>query len=221
MQEFDLAWDAGLLVHAAALLQVFGFLNRGQLMLRCFVLAGNLLYIPFYYFHPEQPLLGAIFWSSVLATAGLIGIIRLLLDRRQRPGDRNDESFLNILKVLSPGEFRRLMQMAEWHTADRSVELTRQGEAVPSLYFVTGGQVEIEKDGRSFASGPGVFIGEVSFLIGGAATATVHARTGTEYIAWPRDALRKAIQRTPTLGASMERLFNQELARKVAVSWGH
>ncbi|WP_299395201.1 cyclic nucleotide-binding domain-containing protein [Pelagibius sp.] len=219
MQEFDLALNAGLLVHAAALLQVLGFLNRGQLTLRCLVLAGNLLYIPYYYFHPDDPLLGAIFWSSVLALAGLIGILRLLHDRHQRPGDRTSESFLNIRKVLTPGEFRRLMQMAEWHTAEQTVELTREGEAVPSLYFVTSGQVEIEKDGASFASGPGVFIGEISFLLGGAATASVRAAAGTEYIAWPREALRKAILRTPALGTSMERLFNQELARKVAVSW--
>ena len=43
---------------------------------------------------------------------------------------------------------------------------------------------------------------------------------GTRYIAWSAEPLRKLIDRTPSLGLTMERLFNQELARKVAQSWG-
>lgn len=34
------------------------------------------------------------------------------------------------------------------------------------------------------------------------------------------EALHKVIERSPTLGPSMERLFNQELARKLVNSWG-
>lgn len=219
LQEFDLAWNAGLLVHAAAVLQVLGFLNRNQLTLRGLVLAGSIVYTAYYYLHPDTPLWGAMFWSTGLAAANLIGIVRVVLDRRRSGKHENEDCFLDMMKVLTPGEFRRLMQMAEWHTTSEATRLTTEGEPVPSLYFVIDGKVEIEKAGRAFTLSPGLFIGEVSFLLGGTASASVSLPAGAKYIEWPKKLLHKAIDRTPTLGASMERLFNQELARKVAVSW--
>ena len=219
MQEFDLAWNTGLLVHAAALLQVFGFLNRNHLVLRCFILCGSLVYVAYYYLYPDSPLWGAIFWSTALALANLAGIARVLLDRRRSRLGEHEDSFFNILKVLTPGEFRRLMQIAEWRVAEKPTQLTREGEAVPSLYFVISGDVDVEKSGRTLTHGPGVFIGEVSMVLGGTATASVTLAPGSRYIEWQRQKLRKTIERSPSLGESINRLFNQEMARKLAVSW--
>ena len=220
MQDFDFVGSTGLLVHAAAILQVIGFLNRRQLVLRGLTLTGSLAYLAYYYLHPAEPLWGAMFWSGVLALANAVGIVRVMLDRRAHHPSMRHDSFLNIMKVLSPGEFRRLMQMAEWRVAEQPVQFTREGEVAPSLYFITGGQVEVGRNGKALTLGPGAFIGEISFMLDGAATADVSAPAGTEYIEWPRETLRKAIGRTPTFGTAMERLFNQELARKLVNSWG-
>ncbi|GAB4230361.1 MAG: hypothetical protein Tsb0032_36830 [Kiloniellaceae bacterium] len=220
MQDFDFVGGTGLLVHAAALLQVLGFVNRRQLALRGLTLAGSLVYLAYYYLHPAEPLWGAMFWSSVLALANGVGILRVLLERRACHPNMQHDSFLNIMKVLSPGEFRRLMQLAEWRVAEQPVQLTKEGEIAPSLYFITGGKVDIGRNGKAITLGPGAFIGEISFTLNDAATADVSAPIGTEYIEWPREKLRKAIERTPALGSSMERLFNQELARKLVNSWG-
>ena len=219
LQEFDLAWNAGLLVHAAALLQVLGFLNRNQLTLRGLVLAGSIVYTAYYYFYPDAPLWGAMFWSTGLAVANLIGILRVILDRRRSGALENEDCFLDMMKVLTPGEFRRLMQMAQWHTVSEATQLTVEGEPVPSLYFVIDGKIDIEKAGRTFTLPPGIFIGEVTFLLGGTASASVSLPAGAKYIEWPKKLLHKAVDRTPALGAAMERLFNRELARKVSVSW--
>ena len=220
VQDLTVAGTTGLLVHAAALLQVFGFINRKQLMLRGLTLTGSLVYVAYYYLYPAEPLWGAIFWSVVLAGANGVGILRVVLERRARHPSMQHDSFLNIMKVLSPGEFRRLMQMAEWRVANQTTRLTCEGERAPSLYFITQGEVEIGRNGKTVKLGPGAFVGEISFLTNDAATADVFAPRGTEYIEWPHATLRKAIDRTPALGLSMERLFNQELARKLVNSWG-
>lgn len=219
MQDFSVVGSTGLLVHAAALLQVFGFLNRRQLALRGLTLAGSLVYLSYYYLHPAEPLWGAMFWSGILASANAVGIVRVVLERRARHPSMQHDSFLNIMKVLSPGEFRRLLQMAEWRVAVQPVQLTREGAVAPSLYFITGGEVEVGRNGQKKMIGAGSFIGEISFLTNDAATADVRAPAGTEYIEWPQEKLRRAIERTPALGTSMERLFNQELARKLVDSW--
>lgn len=216
----ELMVDSAWLVHVAALLQVLGLLLRGQLLLRLFILAGNLFYAAYYYFYPDEPLWAAIFWSAVLGAANLVGTARLLWERVHFRQTDDERHFLNLMKTLTPGELRRLMRLAQWRTADATTTLTQEGRPVRKLYFVLDGRIEVVKDGRSFALAPGVFIGEIAFLMNTPASATVFLQPGCKYIEWPADALHKVIDRTPSLGVSMERLFNQELARKLAHSWG-
>lgn len=53
------------IVHLGAALYLAGFLFRDQILLRALVIAGDLVYISYFYFAPEVPLWGGIFWSSV------------------------------------------------------------------------------------------------------------------------------------------------------------
>lgn len=216
----ELAIDSAWLVHIAALLQVLGLLLRGQLLLRLFILVGTVFYAAYYYVYPDEPLWAAIFWSAVLGAANLVGIARLLWERVHFRQTEDERHFLRLMKTLTPGELRRLMRLAEWRTAKATTTLTQEGQPVAKLYFVLDGRIEAVKDGRSFALTPGIFIGEVAFLMNTPASATVFLQAGAKYIEWPADALHRVIDRTPSLGISMERLFNRELARKVAHSWG-
>ncbi len=208
------------LIHMAALLQVVGLLLRRQLLLRLFVLAGSLVYVAYFYFHGAEPMWAAIFWSSVLGAANIVGITRLVLERLSFRQSEDEQHFLRMLRTLKPGELRRLMRLAHWREAEETTTLTQEGQPVRNLYFVLDGKVDIVKAGKPFSTGPGVFIGEIAFLLNTPASATVFLAPGTKYIEWPAESLRRLINRTPSLGLSMEQLFNQELARKVAHSWG-
>lgn len=208
------------LIHIAALLQMLGLLLRTQLLLRLFVLVGSLVYVAYYYFHTVEPMWAAIFWSAVLGAANTFGIARLILERLHFRQTADEQQFLRLLETLTPGELRRLMRLARWRVAEVTTTLTQEGQPVRNLYFVLHGQIEIVKAGKPFSTRPGVFIGEVAFLLKTSASATVFLAPGAKYIEWPVEPLRKLIDRTPSLGISMKHLFNQELARKVARSWG-
>ena len=212
--------DSGWLIHVAALLQVLGLLLRRQLMLRLFLLAGSFAYVAYFYAHAVEPMWAPIFWSSVLGAANAIGIARLVMERLHFRHSEEERHFLETLKVLTPGELRRLMRLAQWREAEETTTLTQEGRPVRELYYVLDGGIEVVKAGKAFPLRPGVFIGEVAFLLDTPASATVFRAPGTRYIAWSAEPLRKLIDRTPSLGLTMERLFNQELARKVAQSWG-
>lgn len=216
----ELTVDSGWLIHIAALLQVLGLLLRRQLLLRIFVLAGSLAYVAYFYAHAVEPMWAAVFWSSVLGSANVVGITRLVLERLHFRQSEEERQVLEALQVLKPGELRRLMRLAKWRQAEATTTLTQEGRPVRDLYFVLDGGIEIVKAGKSFQVRPGVFIGEVAFLLDTPATATVALAPGARYIAWPAAPLRKLIDHSPSLGLTMERLFNQELARKVALSWG-
>ncbi len=212
--------ESGWLIHVAALLQVVGLVLRRQLVLRIFLLAGSLVYVAFFYWHGAGPMLSAAFWSAALGAANLVGIVRLILERLHFRQSDDERHFLETLRVLTPGELRRLMRLARWQVTDATTTLTHEGQPVRSLYFVLEGGIDIVKGGKAFSSRPGIFIGEVAFLLNTPASATVFLAPGAKYIEWPAEPLRKLLERTPSLENTMEQLFNQMLARKVAQSWG-
>ena len=69
------------IVHIGAALYLIGFLFRDQILLRAFVIAGDLVYILYFYFAPAVPLWGGIFWSCVFTVANAWMIARIVADR--------------------------------------------------------------------------------------------------------------------------------------------
>src|SRR6185312_7552403 len=69
------------IVHIGAALYLAGFLFRDQLMLRGLIVAGDLVYIAYFYFAPVEPLWGGIFWSAVFVGVNLAMIGRIVADR--------------------------------------------------------------------------------------------------------------------------------------------
>jgi hypothetical protein len=65
------------IVHVGALLYLAGFLFRNQLILRGLIIAGDFVYILYFYFAPDVPLWGGIFWSVMFTVVNLamIGLI--------------------------------------------------------------------------------------------------------------------------------------------------
>ncbi len=216
---YEATAGTGLLVHLGALLQLLGLLNRNQLCLRLLVLLGSMAYIAYYYAYPDRPLWGAIFWSSVLGAANILGIGRILWERTvwRRTGDEGH--LLKVFDTLTRGQLRRLMRPARWRVAATRTLIVEEGQPVGNLYFVLDGQIEIVKAGRAFSLDPRVFIGEIAFLLNTKASASVYLQPGTRYIEWSAAELRRALARNPCLGQAMHRLFNKHLAGKVANSW--
>lgn len=82
-------------------------------------------------------------------------------------------------------------QMEE-QTVPEGSELTLQGRPVDSFYVIVRGRLEPTVDGRSHGDlGPGDFVGEISMLEGGAASATITAREPTQVLAISQTRLRE------------------------------
>jgi CRP-like cAMP-binding protein len=61
------------------------------------------------------------------------------------------------------------------------------------------------------------FIGEIAFLLGEPASATVTLEPGTPYFVWKQDQLKALMQSKPDLGNSLSLAMNRKLAQKIAV----
>jgi hypothetical protein len=204
------------LVNVAALIGVAAVALKDQVALRATLILSTVLYITYFFVVPEAPLWNAIFWSTVnLAVNGVV-MVRLICDRTHFRMSDDELRLFAAFRVLSPGEFRTLTGIATWRTATAQTLLTREGAPVERLYYVIDGAIGIAKSGRSFPIAAGTFIGEIAFLRGQHASATVTLEEGARYIEWSTKRLADLLERNPSLKTSLDVLFNADMAQKVA-----
>lgn len=207
---------ANSLVHVAALLSVAAMFFKSQLLLRVFLLAGTVLNAVYFFVVPPEVLWGPVFWSVVMFGVNGAMIALLLLDRSVFGLNADEVELYRTFSFFSPGEYRRLMRIARWHTAEATELLTWRNAPVAQLSYVISGEISIAKDGVHFTVPAGTFIGEVALLRGTLASATVTVAPGARYVSWDRAALSALIERRPAIGIALGALLNADLAGKVA-----
>jgi CRP-like cAMP-binding protein len=207
------------IVHLAAALYLVGFLFRDQILLRAFVIAGDLVYISYFYFAPEVPLWGGVFWSAVFMVVNAVMIARILADRTSFRMSDEERQLFRFLETLTPGEFRQLIKVGRWQTAPEATVLAEENRSLENLYYVLAGGITIEKSGSApRCIGPRAFIGEVAFLLPQPASATVTVAAGARYVTWNYAALRRQQLRAPSLAIALSAALNKDMAAKVARS---
>lgn len=217
MQDWFTA-DARLLVHGASALYVIAFLVKNQLVLRSIVLLATAMYIAYYYFAPAVPLWEAIWWSAILGAANVYVMVQLLLERTTFAMSDRERALYGHFSTMMPGEFRRLLKIAEWNTPDTPFELTEQERICDHLHYLLEGGADIQKNGRHFMVKAPSFIGEVSYFLGGGASATVIAHPASVVVSWPRARLDRLIAKQPGIRIALHGLLNTDMAAKVAVT---
>lgn len=205
-------------IHIGALLYLVCFLFRDQMLLRTFAILGDLAYIAYYFVASDVPLWSAILYSSVYVLVNAAMILLILKDRRHTNLSDNDLKLYQAFGGMSPGDFRRLTSIGEWHSPQQLQTLTEEGKPMDQLCYVLEGDIEISKAGRDIPVDGGLFIGEIAFLKQVPASATVTAKPGSLYIAWKQSDLRKAFTRHDSLKNSLLHLLSSDMAGKVARS---
>jgi len=211
--------SASLLVHIASLLYVVAFVVRSQLLLRSLVLIATLLYIAYYFFAPDVPLWDAIGWSAILGLANLYVMTQIILERTTFRLSTNEKKLYKVFATLNPGEFRRLLKITNWHKvgSETAQILTTEGEICKHLFFVLSGDIQITKGNRQFGILPEKFIGEVSYYLEDAASATVSVSAG-DYVSWDHDALEKLKKMNPGIRVAIQQILSTDMAHKIALS---
>ena len=215
---FEQLLDSRNIVHVAALFYLLAFLFRDQLILRGLILLGNLVYVLYFYFAPETPLWGGIFWSSMFTIVNLAMVWLIFFDEVQFSLPADERKLFDLLQDLTPGQFRKLMKAGKRGVAAAPLVITRENEPQHQLYFVTDGRLTIEKAGQRAVSEARTFIGEIAFLLSQPATATVTLEPGCHYCVWDSETLHALLDGSPALRTAVSAAMNRKLAQKVAQS---
>lgn len=213
-----IVFDSQQIVHVAALLQLAGYLFRDQIIMRSLLIGGSCIYVLYYLLAPTTPLWGGMFWSLAFSAVNLTMVLLLARDRRIGPMSDEDSRLFALLAGLSPGEFRRLRRMATRVETPGEQQITGEGQQLDQLYFLIEGQARVRKGTTELVvSGP-VFVGEVAFLLGRPASATVLVAPGARYLRWDSRALKQLSLRSPSLRIAFTEALNRDMALKVAAS---
>lgn len=204
------------LVFAAAAAFVLGYLIINQVALRIMLLIGTGLYIWYYAVVSDDPLWSAIWASTATGMANLIGLTNLLIRRSRWILPKRDIDIYPSFSALPPGDFRKLMLLAQREKLSKGRVLTTSGAAVPDLYYVISGLVDVQKQNGSFVMHSGNFVGEVAFLTNNKASATVMMAEDGELLCWDVNELRARAERDVRFRLALDAMISLDLARKVA-----
>ncbi|PLS68567.1 MAG: hypothetical protein CV045_07185 [Cyanobacteria bacterium M5B4] len=126
------------------------------------------------------------------------------------------ELYETVFNRFSLLEYKKLLRLARWQNLNAFHDITKEGEDIDSVVLIFNGLVSVQKAGLEVAQlKDGNIIGEMSFLQGGAATATTRTLVPTRVLRWKKDDLRALLDRNPNMGLAMQSVFNTELIYKL------
>ena len=222
MPSFDATalFDIGIfqaLGHLSFILLATSFLLRDILHLRLVAITAATSNAVFSYYGLDSPNLIVVFWQTVFVAINTVWSISLI---RQRRGisftDEERELYGTIFRAFSPLEFMKLMRIARWEAVKDGEVLVHADSELDDVMMIYNGEAEVMlSDGATRRLRDGAFIGEMSFIRGGAATATVRAVQPTRYVAWSKSGLRGVLDRNPTMRSTMQTVFSEDLTNKL------
>jgi CRP-like cAMP-binding protein len=122
---------------------------------------------------------------------------------------------VTVFSGLSPEELARVTGAATVSEHPTGDELTEQGAYSHRFYLILDGKVSVERDGGVVAAlGPGEFIGEISLLGGGKATATVRCEEPTRCLVLRREEFWSVLEEEPAIALRILEVVCRRLAEE-------
>jgi CRP-like cAMP-binding protein len=204
--------------HIASVLTLLAYLVKEMLWLRFLTILACIAGIIFNYFVPATPLWAVIWWNVVFI---IINVVQIMIIFKERSNvsftEEERELYETLFKDFAPFEFMKLLRIGTWREARKGQALTVEAQPLDSIILIYNGLVSVEIGGQQVRQmKDGSLIGEISFITGGPATATVVALEPTRYMAWPKDEMRSLLNRNPSMRFAMESVFSKELIKKLA-----
>lgn len=159
-----------------------------------------------------------VFWEIAFVAVNVIQLLILwYYQKRHRFSDEETRLVEAMPADVDRRTVRRLLRLAQQGTSEAGAQLTTAGMRPERLYFLTDGVAQVERDGRIVAvCGPRDFIGEMSFISGEPANATVVAAKPLRFYTFDQARLRRAVESDADIRRALEACFNRNLSGKLA-----
>ena len=209
------------LIHVANILYVGSYSVRDILWLRILTVVAMVALLPYYYTR-QEPLLEAIAWNILFMAINGYQLYKLLLERRPvRLTVEQQRLYELAFSSLTPRDFMKLSCLGSWEELEPGARLVDHGEKLDKLTVIFDGDFEVElADGRTASLQGGQFVGEVAYVTGKPACATVRAENHARIVQWKHEELRTFLTAHPDIQAAMQNVIGTDLAGKLRSEQG-
>lgn len=143
-----------------------------------------------------------------------------LADERRKLRRVQDAHLLRqgVFAGFSDGQLARLVTSGAWRQLDPGTILTHEGKEVTELVLICDGQAIVDVNGAIVASlRNGAFVGEMAFVSGKPASATVIVEQPTKAFVFDMARLRKLVESDELVAVAIHRVVGRDLASKLKV----
>jgi len=147
----------------------------------------------------------------------IVGIARMnVLSVTSRFSDQEQMFITHMANGLPSHRARELLNTGIWMSAAPGTVLTQEGQPVGHLGFVVSGSADVIVRKNTIAtSGAGMAIGEITYLTGEPATATVRVAEQMHLLRFDAGQLREFIAKNQDIGAILEQNMANHLRSKL------
>lgn len=198
---------------------VLSFLFRDMLVLRTLSCIGMSIYVlGAWYSGLDVPGMKALmFFSGIATIVNLVQITILVLERWPIAlAEDLKEIYSNMFTSMTAAEFKKIYRLAKITHCNPGDIITEQGKPVDDLIAIKFGNAAVIKDGNEVAQiGSCYFIGEMSYLTGDMATATVASKDNAVLVSWKKIELDKLELTRPDLYSKLKQDISINLIKKI------
>jgi len=212
--------QTSVIVNVAFLMAAAAFLLRDILHLRLVAMLANLGLIYGAAQHPAWAGAPHLYWYFAFLAINTVQSAILLYERNLlRLSDEEQELRERAFPALDKVAVKRILRRGTWIDLAAGDVLAEEGEIPERVVVLASGVASVSlNDVRVARISPGEFVGEIAFLAGRPATATVVAVEPGRALAWPRDKLARWVQRDAKMHTAMYAAMGQNLAEKMAAA---
>jgi voltage-gated potassium channel len=117
---------------------------------------------------------------------------------------------------LTAAEIAEITRLLRAQTVDAGGVIVRRGDPGSCMYFVAGGEVEIELREGNVRLGVGNFFGEIAVLKRSRRTATVRALTRVNLLVLDGEDLHALMENSPGIATRMREVMRERIRGKQA-----
>lgn len=210
----DFSRPENIVGHIAYVLLIVSMMMRNMNWLRFFAILAGAISAIYYWTLADYV---SMFWETLFSLVNLGQFVLLQIENRRGRFSEDEAKFVKTcLPDLERAHARRLMKIAAWTEVQEDVVLIEEDTCPKELKFMISGEARVEREGRSIGIvREGDFLGEMSYLTGKQATASVITLKPTRYLAFDRATLKVHLEKYPEVRHALEASFNRNLVDKL------
>jgi CRP-like cAMP-binding protein len=202
--------------HVAYMMLALSYVLTNIFWLRVTAVISMLLEI-IYFMYSGGDLMTGIVWTVIFICINAYQLFWLVREKMSlRLPEKEGPLLREALAGLDDAQISQLLKAAEWKDFHRGDVLTRQDAPVDALYFLCSGRANVEVN-RSLVTflEKGSFVGEIAYLTGNPATATVVIDEAARVLQFSKMRMAKVTAADPQINSIIYQLLGRDLAMKM------